>query len=97
MRKCLYGLSNSCVMFCDQFRKCLIQLASCRDVSTLDGNVNQTTERVGLTNESHTGEMSAITARIPAARPVPSKPEDQPSECSLFGQLPIPENKVCPM
>ncbi|KAI7806040.1 vertebrate ancient long opsin [Triplophysa rosa] len=80
-----------------QFRKCLIQLASCRDISTIDGNVNQTTERVGLTNESHTGEMSAIAAQIPAAGPVQSKPEEQPSECSLFGQLPIPENKVCPM
>lgn len=80
-----------------QFRKCLIQLVSCRDISTINGNVNQTTERVGLTNESHTGEMSAIAAQIPAAGPVQSKPEEQPSECSLFGQLPIPENKVCPM
>ncbi|KTG03626.1 hypothetical protein cypCar_00018158 [Cyprinus carpio] len=79
------------------FRKCLVQLLSCSDVSVVEGNINQTTERAGMTNESNTGEMSAIAARIPAAGTVPLKTEEPPNERSSFTQIPIPENKVCPM
>ncbi|XP_043110640.1 vertebrate ancient long opsin a [Puntigrus tetrazona] len=80
-----------------QFRKCVVQLLSCSDVTVIEGNVNQTTERAGMTNESNTGEMSAIAARIPAAGAVPLKTEEQSNERSSFAQIPIPENKVCPM
>uniref|UniRef100_A0A672MBX2 Vertebrate ancient opsin-like n=1 Tax=Sinocyclocheilus grahami TaxID=75366 RepID=A0A672MBX2_SINGR len=80
-----------------QFRKCLVQLLSCSDVTVIEGNINQTTERAGMTNESNTGEMSAIAARIPAAGSIPPKTEEHPNERSSFTQIPIPENKVCPM
>ncbi|KAL7877971.1 hypothetical protein SRHO_G00046140 [Serrasalmus rhombeus] len=78
-----------------QFRKCLILLFSCSDSTTVE--VNQTTERGGMTGESNTGEMSAIAARIPIARSTPQKSDKQQSDCSSYAQLPIPENKVCPM
>ncbi|XP_026119129.1 opsin-VA-like [Carassius auratus] len=74
-----------------QFRKCVVQLLSCRDVTVIEGNINQTTERAGMTNESNTGEMSAI------AGAVPSKTEEHPNERNSCVQIPIPENKVCPM
>ncbi|RXN04560.1 vertebrate ancient opsin-like protein [Labeo rohita] len=80
-----------------QFRKCVVQLLSCSDVTVIEGNINQTTERAGMTNESNTGEMSAIAARIPAAGTVPPKTVEHPNERSSFAQIPIPENKVCPM
>ncbi|XP_051773923.1 vertebrate ancient long opsin a [Ctenopharyngodon idella] len=80
-----------------QFRKCLVQLLSCSDVTIVEGNINQTTERAGMTNESNTGEMSAIAARIPSAGTVPPKTEEHPNERSSFAKIPIPENKVCPM
>ncbi|XP_036402340.1 vertebrate ancient long opsin a [Megalops cyprinoides] len=79
-----------------QFRKCLIQLFSCNG-ATLDSTLNQTTDRAGVTAESNTGEMSAIAARIPVAGNAVQTQEDETSEGSTFGQLPIPENKVCPM
>lgn len=78
-----------------QFRKCLIQLFTGR--GTIPDNFNQNSERPGMTGESHTGEMSAIAARIPVGGTVAPKSDEQPSECSSFAQLPIPENKVCPM
>ncbi|XP_016342815.1 vertebrate ancient long opsin a [Sinocyclocheilus anshuiensis] len=74
-----------------QFRKCLVQLLSCSDVTVIEGNINQTTERAGMTNESNTGEMSAI------AGTVPPKTEEHPNERSSCAQIPIPENKVCPI
>ncbi|XP_051503901.1 opsin-VA-like [Myxocyprinus asiaticus] len=80
-----------------QFRKCLIQLLSCSDTITIEGNMNQTTERAGMTGESNTGEMSAIAARILVAGTVPPISDNQSSDCSSFAQRPIPENKVCPM
>ncbi|KAI1894578.1 hypothetical protein AGOR_G00117220 [Albula goreensis] len=79
-----------------QFRKCLIQLFSCSS-TPLDSNLNQTSDRVGVTGESNTGEMSAIAARIPIAGGAVQTQEDETSEGSTFAQLPIPENKVCPM
>uniref|UniRef100_A0A3B1JCY8 Vertebrate ancient long opsin a n=1 Tax=Astyanax mexicanus TaxID=7994 RepID=A0A3B1JCY8_ASTMX len=78
-----------------QFRKCLMVLLSCSESTTVE--VNQTTERAGMTGESNTGEMSAIAARIPIARSALQKSDEQQSDSSAYAQLPIPENKVCPM
>ncbi|XP_072534368.1 vertebrate ancient long opsin a [Salminus brasiliensis] len=78
-----------------QFRKCLMLLLSCSDSTMVE--VNQTTDRAGMTGESNTGEMSAIAARIPIARSTLQKSDEQQSDCSSYAQLPIPENKVCPM
>ncbi|XP_035255696.1 vertebrate ancient long opsin a [Anguilla anguilla] len=80
-----------------QFRKCLIQLFSCSSSAPLDSTVNQTSERAGATGESNTGEMSTISARIPAAAGGAQNQDDETSEGSTFAELPIPENKVCPM
>ncbi|XP_016110296.1 opsin-VA-like [Sinocyclocheilus grahami] len=71
-----------------QFRKCVVQLLSCSDVTVIERNINQTTERAGMTNESNTGEMSAI------AGTVPPKTEEHPNERSSCAQIPIPENKI---
>ncbi|XP_071780886.1 vertebrate ancient long opsin a [Centroberyx gerrardi] len=79
-----------------QFRKCLIQLFT--GMGTIpESNLNQTSDRPGMTAESQTGEMSAIAARIPVGGMASPKSEDPPSDCGSFAQLPIPENKVCPM
>lgn len=77
-----------------QFRKCLIQLFTGMD--TIPDNFNQTTDRPGITAESQTGEMSAIAARIHIGNSS-QKSDDSPTDCGSFAQLPIPENKVCPM
>ncbi|XP_045927343.1 opsin-VA-like [Micropterus dolomieu] len=79
-----------------QFRKCLIQLFTGRGTIP-DSNMNQTSERPGITAESQTGEMSAIAARIPEGGNVSPRSDDSPTNCGSFAQLPIPENKVCPM
>ncbi|XP_028844783.1 vertebrate ancient long opsin a [Denticeps clupeoides] len=79
-----------------QFKKCLIQLFSCND-GIVEGNLNQTTERPGMTAESNTGEMSAIAARIPISGGILPTADDQSSQCSTFAQLPVAENKICPM
>ncbi|KAJ8418004.1 hypothetical protein AAFF_G00137130 [Aldrovandia affinis] len=79
-----------------QFRKCLTQLLSCSN-APLDSNLIQTTDRVVVTGESNTGEMSAIAARIPITGGAIQTQEDETSEGSTFAQLPIPENKICPM
>ncbi|CAL8368629.1 vertebrate ancient long opsin a [Gadus morhua] len=79
-----------------QFRKCLIQLFTGKGTIP-ENNINQTSERPGFTAESQTGEMSAIAAQIPVGGRAGSSGEDPPSPCSSFAQLPIPENKVCPM
>uniref|UniRef100_A0A3Q2Z2I1 Vertebrate ancient long opsin a n=1 Tax=Hippocampus comes TaxID=109280 RepID=A0A3Q2Z2I1_HIPCM len=75
-----------------QFRKCIIQLFT-GIVAVPESNLNQTSERPGTTADSQTGEMAAIAARIP----VSPRSEDSPTDCGSFAQLPIPENKVCPM
>ncbi|KAK3554148.1 hypothetical protein QTP70_019077 [Hemibagrus guttatus] len=77
-----------------QFRKCLIQLLTCSGNTTVE--MNQSTDRAGMTGESNTGEMSAIAAQIPAAS-TPLNPNEQHSNSCSHSQLPIPENKVCPM
>ncbi|XP_040905805.1 vertebrate ancient long opsin a [Toxotes jaculatrix] len=79
-----------------QFRKCLIQLFT--GMGTIpDSNLNQTSERPGITAESQTGEMSAIAARIPVGGTASPRSDESPTDCGSFAQLPIPENKVCPM
>ncbi|KAF7710295.1 hypothetical protein HF521_009167 [Silurus meridionalis] len=78
-----------------QFRKCLIQLLSCSSNTTVE--MNQSTDRAGMTGESNSGEMSAIAARIPAASTSSPKPNEEHSNSCSYSQLPIPENKVCPM
>uniref|UniRef100_A0A665UGA1 Vertebrate ancient opsin-like n=1 Tax=Echeneis naucrates TaxID=173247 RepID=A0A665UGA1_ECHNA len=79
-----------------QFRKCLIQLFT--GMGTIpDSHRNQTSERPGITVESQTGEMSAIAARISVGGTVSPRSDDSPTDCGSFAQLPIPENKVCPM
>ncbi|XP_013856701.1 opsin-VA [Austrofundulus limnaeus] len=77
-----------------QFRKCLIQHFTGAG-TVQDCNLNQTSERPGITAECLTGEMSAIAARIPVG--AASRSEDSQTECGSFAQLPIPENKVCPL
>ncbi|XP_028983572.1 vertebrate ancient long opsin a [Betta splendens] len=79
-----------------QFRKCLIQLFTGKGTIP-DSNLNQTSERPGITAESHTGEMSAIAARIPMGDGASPGSGNSPTDCGSFAQLPIPENKVCPM
>ncbi|CAI5653386.1 vertebrate ancient long opsin a [Oreochromis niloticus] len=82
-----------------QFRKCLIQHFT--GVGMIpDSNLNQTSDRPGITAESHTGEMSAIAAHIPVGSTTSPRSDfrsDSPTDCGSFAQLPIPENKVCPM
>lgn len=78
-----------------QFRKCLIQHFT--GIGTIpENNMNQTSERPGITAESQTGEMSAIAARIPVCDTTSPRSNDSPADGSLV-QLPIAENKVCPM
>ncbi|XP_077585375.1 vertebrate ancient long opsin a isoform X1 [Stigmatopora nigra] len=79
-----------------QFRKCIIQLFT-GIVAIPESNMNQTTERPGTTADSQTGEMAAIAARIPISDTNLPRSEDSPTDCGSFAQLPIPENKVCPM
>ncbi|XP_060782210.1 vertebrate ancient long opsin a [Neoarius graeffei] len=78
-----------------QFRNCLIQLFSCNRNTTVE--VNQSTDRAVMTSDGNMGEMSAIAARIPAASTTSPKPNEQHSNSNSYCQLPIPENKVCPM
>ncbi|CAM4728181.1 unnamed protein product [Leuciscus chuanchicus] len=80
-----------------QFRKCLVQLLRCRDVTIIEGNINQTSERQGMTNESHMGEMSTIASRFPKDGSIPEKTQEHPGERRSLAHIPIPENKVCPM
>ncbi|XP_068597423.1 opsin-VA-like [Brachionichthys hirsutus] len=79
-----------------QFRKCLIKLFT--GAGTIpDSNMNRTSERQGITAEGQTGEMAAIASRIPVSGVATSKSDDSPSRCGPLSQLPLPENKVCPM
>uniref|UniRef100_H2L4J0 Vertebrate ancient long opsin a n=1 Tax=Oryzias latipes TaxID=8090 RepID=H2L4J0_ORYLA len=67
------------------------------DPTAAFSNLNQTSERPGITAESHTGEMSAIAARIPMGGTTSPRSDDSQTDCGSFAQLPIPENKVCPL
>lgn len=62
-----------------------------------ESNMNPTSERPGITAESQTGEMSAIAARVPVGAAAALHSDDSPTDCGSFAQLPIPENKVCPI
>ncbi|XP_077350771.1 vertebrate ancient long opsin a [Festucalex cinctus] len=79
-----------------QFRKCITQLFT-GIVAMPESNMNQTSERPGTTGDSQTGEMAAIAARIPIGGTASPRSDDSPTDCGSFAQLPIPENKVCPM
>ncbi|XP_061692724.1 vertebrate ancient long opsin a [Syngnathoides biaculeatus] len=79
-----------------QFRKCIIQLFT-GIVAMPESNMNQTSERPGTTADSQTGEMAAIAARIPIGGTGSPRSEDSQTDCGSFAQLPIPENKVCPI
>ncbi|XP_054655084.1 vertebrate ancient long opsin a isoform X1 [Dunckerocampus dactyliophorus] len=79
-----------------QFRKCLIQLFTGR-LAMPDSQMNQTSARPGTTAESQLGEMTTIAARIPVGGTASPRSEVSPTDCSSFAQLPIPENKVCPI
>ncbi|KAI9525060.1 hypothetical protein NQZ68_012573 [Dissostichus eleginoides] len=76
-----------------QFRKCLMQLF-CGKGTIPDSHLNPTSERPGITADSQTGEMSAIATRIPVGG---NGSDDSPTDCGSLVQLPIAENKVCPM
>lgn len=94
LKTCL--ISTSSLSFSVQFRKCLIQHFT--GAGTIqDSNLNQTSERPGITAECLTGEMSAIAARIPLGVAAASRSDDSQTDCGSFAQLPIPENKVCPL
>ncbi|KAA8584048.1 hypothetical protein FQN60_015256, partial [Etheostoma spectabile] len=59
----IYVFMNKQVTESFHFRKCLIQLFTGKGTIP-DSNLNQTSERPGITVECQTGEMSAIAARI---------------------------------
>eukprot|EP00066_Takifugu_rubripes_P002040 XP_003963671.1 PREDICTED: vertebrate ancient opsin-like [Takifugu rubripes] len=79
-----------------QFRKCLIQHFIGMGVMA-ESNMNPTSERPGITAESQTGEMSAIAARVPVGATAALHSDGSPTDCGSLAQLPIPENKVCPI
>ncbi|XP_034040297.1 vertebrate ancient long opsin a [Thalassophryne amazonica] len=79
-----------------QFRKCLIHLFTGMGVIP-ESDINQTSDRPRITAECQTGEMSAIAAQISVGGATSSKSEDSPVDFGSLAQLPIPENKVCPM
>ncbi|KAM6922309.1 vertebrate ancient long opsin a [Lycodopsis pacificus] len=79
-----------------QFRKCLIQLFGGTAIIP-DGNLNQTSERPAITAESQMGEMSVIATRIPMSGTMSPRSDDSSTDGGSFSQLPVPENKVCPM
>lgn len=88
--------SFSFIKTINQFRKCLLQHFT--GVGTIpESNMNQTSDRPGMTAESQTGEMSAIAAHIPVRGAESQKSDDSATNCDSSAQLPIPENKVCPM
>ncbi|TNN34934.1 Opsin-VA [Liparis tanakae] len=78
-------------------RKCLIQLFG--GLGTIpDSHLNATSERPGITQESQTGEMSVIGTRgNKGDGAMPPRFDDSPTDCGSLAQLPIPENKVCPI
>ncbi|XP_072280187.1 opsin-VA-like isoform X3 [Pyxicephalus adspersus] len=73
-----------------QFRRCLLQMFHCHDLEPKESNM-PTSERAVLNR--NVGEMRAIAAHITSNR----KTEEEQSSCNSFAQLPISENKVCPM
>ncbi|XP_063818081.1 opsin-VA-like [Pseudophryne corroboree] len=76
-----------------QFRRCLLQMMHCSNLEPKE-STNLTSERVVLSH-SHGGEMRAIATNISSNNS--KKTDDEQSSCNSFAQLPISENKVCPM
>ncbi|KAM9325232.1 opsin-VA-like [Gastrophryne carolinensis] len=75
-----------------QFRRCLLQMFHCRDLEAKESN-NGTSERAALNRTG--GEMQTIAAHITSNST--RKTEEEQSSGHSFAQLPISENKVCPM
>ncbi|KAG9484776.1 opsin-VA-like [Eleutherodactylus coqui] len=78
-----------------QFRRCLLQMFHCNDIEPKE-SINPTSERVLLNRTNHGGEMHSIAAHITSNNGNRMTEEEQ-SSCNSFAQLPISENKVCPM
>ncbi|XP_053547684.1 opsin-VA-like [Bombina bombina] len=80
-----------------QFRRCLLQMFHCRNISSKESDNNATSERLALNRDNYGGEMRSIAARISTTNTVTLKSDDEHSSCNSFGQLPMCDNKVCPM
>ncbi|KAM4636874.1 opsin-VA-like [Discoglossus pictus] len=81
-----------------QFRRCLLQLFHCKDVhSSKESDNNATSERAALSRNNHGGEMLTIAACLDTTNTNTRRTDDEESSCHSFAQLPIPDNKVCPM
>ncbi|CAH2322423.1 opsin-VA-like [Pelobates cultripes] len=79
-----------------QFRRCLLQMFHCNSKESKESNNNPTSERVGISRGHQGGEMLAIAAHI-TSNTSNRKSEEEQSSCNSFAQLPISDNKVCPM
>uniref|UniRef100_A0A8C5Q159 G-protein coupled receptors family 1 profile domain-containing protein n=1 Tax=Leptobrachium leishanense TaxID=445787 RepID=A0A8C5Q159_9ANUR len=80
-----------------QFRRCLLQMFHCSVKESKESNNNPTSERVGISRDHQGGEMLAIATHITASNASNRKTEEEQSSCNSFAQLPISDNKVCPM
>ncbi|XP_028844935.1 vertebrate ancient long opsin b [Denticeps clupeoides] len=91
-----------------QFRKCLIQMFKGGNANLDSTHINQTSDRGAATAESHMGEMSTIAARVPLSSACnmdrteeedEREAEDEKPKENDGGtnQLPMTENKVCPL
>ncbi|XP_066519883.1 vertebrate ancient long opsin b isoform X2 [Hoplias malabaricus] len=88
-----------------QFRKCLIQMF--KGGTNIDSSqMNQTSDKGAITGtaESHIGEMSTIAAQVPMtlsnlekAGEEDEEDEQDQNENGGSKQLPISENRVCPL
>ncbi|CAJ0966587.1 unnamed protein product [Ranitomeya imitator] len=74
---------------------CLLQMFHCNDLDLKESN-NPTTERVMLNRTNHGSEMHTIAAHI-STNNGNRKTEEEQSSCNSFAQLPMSENKICPM
>ncbi|XP_065118698.2 vertebrate ancient long opsin b [Paramisgurnus dabryanus] len=89
-----------------QFRKCLMQMFKGNDTNLDSTNLNQTSDKGAITAtvDTHLVEMSTIAARVPMSLCNLEKSEDdeeveKPDQSGNGGpkQLPISENRVCPL
>ncbi|KAG8435304.1 hypothetical protein GDO86_013311 [Hymenochirus boettgeri] len=76
-----------------QFRRCLYQMFHCNDPEAKESNINPTSERVMTNRTNNGGEMLAIATHITNS----SNREEEQSSCNSFAQIPMSDNKVCPM
>ncbi|NP_001165363.1 VA opsin [Xenopus laevis] len=77
-----------------QFRRCLYQMFHLNDPDAKESNINPTSERGVATRDNNGGEMLAIATHITSS--AVTNREEQ-SSCNSFAQIPVSENKVCPM